>query len=94
MTRDEFFEQVEVILGQQAPGQTMGRENWQSGIGYLGGRGRWHRGAGTGRFPGYGIIRFHSATHIHVMLHRPALSETFTDPHEALKKIANLALTY
>lgn len=94
MTRDEFFEQVEVILGRQAPGQTGGRENWHKGIEHGVGRGRWHRGAGAGRFPGYGVIRYYSPSNIHVMLHRPTLSETFSDPFEALKKIAKLALAY
>jgi hypothetical protein len=87
MTRDEFFDAVERILGTMSPGRTLGRENWSTGEGYLGGKGRWHRGAGIGRFPNRGIVRYYSPISVHVMLHTPALNRTFSDPAVALREI-------
>lgn len=81
MTRDEFFAEVERHLGQQAPGKTVSVSNRTDS------RGRWLRGAGGGRFPGHGVIRYFSDTSIHVLLTNPVLHQTFTSPESALSTI-------
>ncbi len=90
MTRDEFFAAVDGLLGPMAPGQTGGRENWHKGPEHIRMRGRWHRGAGQGRYPGRGLIRYHSVDNIHVMLRDPELSKTFDSPEQALEAIGDL----
>jgi hypothetical protein len=51
-------------------------------------RTRWNnRGAGNGRFPGFGLVRRFSANQIHVQLHIPAISGLFASEEAALEAI-------
>ena len=77
MTKDEFFYQIDLILGEQLPGKTLGY-------------GRWRRGAGGGRYPNIGLIRFYSINKIHVLFHTPSYSKVFVDPDLAIKEISSL----
>ncbi len=71
MNKAEFFTEVDKILGPQDPGKTLGY-------------GRWRRGAGEGRYPGHGVIRWYSETCIHVMLYEPRIYYTYTQPEAAV----------
>lgn len=77
MTREEFFSRVDEILGDRHPERTA----------KVGSRGRWWRGAGDGRYPGRGLIRYYSNDSIHVLLHTPALTRTFSSAGDALVEI-------
>jgi len=78
MNAEEFYRKVADILGAhhtQAPA-------WTGST-----RRRWDRRLGSGRFPGHGIVRFFSATEIHVALRHPPVTGSFETPEAALKAI-------
>lgn len=78
MEATEFYNKVADILGEHhshAPAWTGNTKR------------RWDRRLGSGRFPGHGIVRFFSATSIHVALVHPPLTKSFKSPEAALKAI-------
>ncbi len=51
-------------------------------------RTRWNnRLAGNGRFPGHGLVRYFSSTHIHVQLICPPINGLFSSVDAALEAI-------
>ena len=51
-------------------------------------RTRWNnRSAGSGRFPGHGLVRLFSSDAIHVMLHNPSVNRYCKSMAEALEVI-------
>jgi hypothetical protein len=78
MDAAEFYNKVADILGEHhrhAPAWTGNTKR------------RWDRRLGSGRFPGHGIVRFFSATNIHVAMIHPPVNKTFKSPEAALKAI-------
>jgi hypothetical protein len=85
MSKDEneverFYQAVADLLGVPS--------NYQYNPHTLGGtyRTRWNnRGAGNGRFEGYGLIRYFGPNDIHVMLRKPlVINQRFSDPEAVL----------
>lgn len=74
-TKELFLAECENILGvKQEVGETIGR-------------GRWRRGAGNGRFIGYGLVRWFSSDLIQLSLTKPDLKGIYKNPEDALKAL-------
>lgn len=80
MDKTEFYAACDKLLGQDHPPPRP--------PGY---RGRWGpREPGSGRFEGYGLIRWMSPQVIHIALRHPALLQTHATPERALELIAGI----
>ena len=80
MEKIEFYAACDRLLGQTHPEpKTYSR------------RGRWGpREPGSGRYEGYGLIRWISPNVIHLALRHPRMIQKFSTPEEVLKLLATI----
>jgi hypothetical protein len=73
--KESFLFECEKLLGVcQADGVTIGR-------------GRWRRGAGRGRFPEKGVVRWFSKSLIQMCLINPQLNKVYSNPNIAIQEL-------
>ena len=80
MSKKEFYEECDKIFGQSHLPPTTQRY-----------RGRWGpRTPGSGRFEGYGLVRWFSPSLVHISLRQQVALQTYMTAHEALVRIAEI----
>lgn len=80
MSKEEFYQECDRLFGQEHEPPTTRK--------YLR---RWgQRTPGSGRFEGYGIVRWFSPYIVHIALRYPIKLQTYTTASEALIKIAEI----
>ena len=83
MDKTEFYAECDRLLGQHHPPPKT--------YGY---RGRWGpREPGSGRFEGYGLIRWMSQRVVHIALRHPVHLQTHATPERALEILAEMMET-